>query len=239
MEKILLNILKDQIKPALGCTEPGALAYGVSRAKEILNEDIEKLEITVDKNIFKNGMGVYIPGTKEKGLTFASALALIIGKSKLGLECLKEVDEDSILQAKKLVDKKIIEIQVEDEEKEIYIDVKAFSKENVSRVIIRESHTNIVYESLNQKTFINKASNKGEETSLRLKILDYSIDNLVDFVNNVSMEDLSFIQDGIDMNLHMARSGYENKLDAGIGMYLYESSNDNYSLAKAMTSTLR
>lgn len=236
MGKILLDILKDQIKAALGCTEPGAVAYGVARAKELLNEDIDRLKITVDKNIFKNGMGVYIPGTREKGLTFASALSVIIGKSQLGLECLKEVDEDSILKAKSLMDKNIIDIEVKDDEKEIYIEVLAYSKNNASRIVIREDHTNIFYESLNDKILLDKSSNNKSRESLRLQILDYRISDLIDFVGNVTIEDLDFIKEGISMNLDIAKSGYENKLDAGIGMYLYESSNDNYTLAKAMTA---
>lgn len=237
MKKILLEILKDQIKPALGCTEPGAVAYAVSKAKELLNENIEKLEITVDKNIFKNGMGVYIPGTKEKGLSFASALSMVIGKSTYGLECLKEVDEESALAAKDILGKDIIHIGVKEDEKEIYIDVKASSKKNTSRVIIKQNHTNIVYEDLNEKILLDRdSSNKQKESPLRLQILDYSINDLIDFVDQVPLEDLLFIQDGIHMNLAIAESGYKNKLDAGIGMHLYKNSNDYYTLAKAMTA---
>lgn len=236
MEKILLDILKDQIKPALGCTEPGALAYGVSRAKELLGEDIEKLEITVDKNIYKNGMGVYIPGTKEKGLKFASALSLVIGESEFGLECLKEVDENSIKKAHDISSKDIIKIDVRDDEKEIYIDIKAYSKDNSSRIIIKENHTNITYESFNDEILLDKKNTQVKDKPLRLQILDYSINDLVDFIDSISIDDLLFIKDGIDMNLDIADMGYHNKLDAGIGMYLYEASNDSYTLAKAMTA---
>lgn len=236
MDKLLLDILKDQIKPALGCTEPGALAYAVARAKEILNDDIEKLEITVDKNIYKNGMGVYIPGTKEKGLTFASALSIIIGRSELGLECLKEVDEASISKANQLVDKSIIDIKVKDDEKEIYIDVRAYSKNSLAQVLIKDHHTNIVYESLDQEVLLDKCSDAKKAKSLRLEILDYKIEDLIDFVNRVNIDDLEFISQGIDMNLEIANSGLENELDAGIGMCLYENSNDHFTLAKAMTA---
>lgn len=237
MCNLLLDILKDQIKPALGCTEPGAVAYGVSRAKELVNEDVEKLIVTVDKNIFKNGMGVYIPGTKEKGLTFASALALIIGNSQYGLESLKDVDENSTLKAKNILSKDIIDISVKEDEKEIYIDIVAYSKNNTSRVLIKSNHTNIVFESLNDKVLINNDSqdNLEKTPSLRIKILDYKINDLIDFVDNVSLEELLFIKDGIDMNLEIANKGYES-LEDGIGKYLYENSNDSYTLAKAMTA---
>ena len=236
MDKVLLNILKNQIKPALGCTEPGAVAYGVARARDLLNEEIESLKITVDKNIFKNGMGVYIPGTREKGLTFASALSIIIGQAQYGLECLKEVDEESILKAKEIISRDIIDIEVKDDENEIYIDVEASSSNNKSRLIIKKNHINIVYESLNDEILLDNSMDGPDSSALQLQILDFSLDDLINFTNSIPIEDLLFIQDGIDMNLDIAKSGLDNELDAGIGMCFYESSNDHFSLAKAMTA---
>ena len=88
--ELLIEILKDQVKPALGCTEPGAVAYAVARAKELLGTEVEKLSIRVDKNILKNGMDVGIPGTSERGIVFAAALSLAAGKSEYVLEVLKD-----------------------------------------------------------------------------------------------------------------------------------------------------
>jgi L-cysteine desulfidase len=81
---LLTDILKNQVTPALGCTEPGAVAYATARAKELLGAEVKKLNIEVDKNILKNGASVGIPGTKEHGIVFAAALSLIIGKSETG-----------------------------------------------------------------------------------------------------------------------------------------------------------
>ena len=86
---LLLDILKDQVTPALGCTEPIAVALAVAKAKEILDEPIERIEIKVDRNIFKNALAVGIPGTDKKGLHMAVALALMAGKSEYKLEVLK------------------------------------------------------------------------------------------------------------------------------------------------------
>ncbi|HPY56934.1 MAG TPA: serine dehydratase subunit alpha family protein, partial [Sedimentibacter sp.] len=100
---LLTNILKNQVTPALGCTEPGAVAYAVARAKEILGSEVNKLNLEVDKNILKNGFSVGIPGTEEHGIIFAAALSLVIGKSEYALEVLKDVDKESIDRALEIV----------------------------------------------------------------------------------------------------------------------------------------
>ena len=87
----LIAILKDQVVPALGCTEPGAVAYAVARAKGLLGTKVDSMVVYVDKNVLKNGLGVGIPGTPERGIVFACALALEIGKSEYKLEVLKGV----------------------------------------------------------------------------------------------------------------------------------------------------
>ena len=87
----IIEIIKSQVKPAWGCTEPGAVAYGVARAKEILGEKVEELKIITDKNILKNALVVGIPGTEEEGIIFAAALSLVMGKSEYELEVLKGI----------------------------------------------------------------------------------------------------------------------------------------------------
>ena len=97
---ILLDILKDQVTPALGCTEPIAVALAVAKAKEILEKTPDLIKISVDRNIFKNALGVGIPGTDEKGLHMAVALAMIAGRSKYNLEVLKDITKEDILAKK-------------------------------------------------------------------------------------------------------------------------------------------
>ena len=102
-ETLIIEILKDQVRPALGCTEPGAVALAAARAKELLGAPVERAEISVDKNVLKNGLGVGIPGTKERGNAFAAALALICGRSEYGLEVLRDVNEVAIAEAEALL----------------------------------------------------------------------------------------------------------------------------------------
>ena len=102
-------------------------------------------------------------------------MALVTGQSKYGLECLKNVDKAASLKAKEIQNQNIIDIEVKDDEKEIYIDIIAISKDKESRVIIKDSHTNIVFESLNDKVLLNKDSlrSDGNIESPSKRILDY------------------------------------------------------------------
>lgn len=85
----ILNILKQQVKPARGCTEPVAVALAVSTAYKEIKGNIEAINVKLSPNIYKNGMRVGIPGTKEKGIVFAVALSVICADPKLGLELFK------------------------------------------------------------------------------------------------------------------------------------------------------
>lgn len=241
---LLIQILKDQVKPALGCTEPGAVAYAVARAKEILNSDVKKLKISVNSNILKNGLGVGIPGTSERGIIFAAALALVVGKSEYGLEVLKDVKNESIQLALDIVDSKIINLELNKEALGLYISVEAFGDKDKAKVVIKNSHTNIVFECKNDEVLFNKdlinesqsTTNKDSNYEIKYEIQKFTIDNLIEFVKNVNIEDLSFIQDGINMNLSLAKVGISETLGIGLGKYLYDNVKDPYTKAKAYTS---
>ncbi|MDD2493765.1 MAG: L-serine ammonia-lyase, iron-sulfur-dependent, subunit alpha [Tissierellia bacterium] len=241
---ILIEILKDQVKPALGCTEPGAVALAVARSKEILGLDVKKLKISVNNNILKNGLGVGIPGTRERGLIFAAALSLVVGKSRYGLEVLKDVNEDSIKQALEITNSKVIDLELNKEADGLYISVEAFGDEEISKVIIENSHTNIVYESKNDQVILNNKTLPNDEYSLdskfhheiKYEIQNFTIDNLINFVSHVDIEKLSFIQEGIDMNMRLAKIGISEKLGMGLGKYLSDNINDIYEKAKAYTA---
>ncbi len=242
-KKLILKILKDQVKPALGCTEPGAVAYAVARAREILNEDVKKINISVDKNILKNGLVVGIPGTEEKGIIFAAALSLIIGKSRYLLEVIKDVTDKAIEEAANIIDSNIIHLDLNKEVDDLYIRVDAVGKKNESRVIIKNSHTNIVFESRNDEILLDKEEEKNEEDTstdkkeneIRDEIKKYSFDEIIEFVYNVSIEDISFIQDGINMNMRMAEVGLSEDLATSIGKSFYNTADDLISKAKAYT----
>lgn len=241
---LLVEILKNQVTPALGCTEPGAVAYAVARAKELLGSDVKRLNIEVDKNILKNGMSVGIPGTNEHGIIFAAALSLVIGKSEYVLEVLKDVDTNSINKALEIVNSNIISLKLNEEIQGLYIKTEAIGETDKSTVIIRNAHTNIIYESKNDKILLDNSkvatfqstSSKAASTEIKYEIKNYSIEDLISFSNNVPIEEISFIQNGIDMNMKIANVGLSEQTGVGLGNYFFNNANDVFSMAKAYTA---
>ncbi|MEL7648570.1 MAG: L-serine ammonia-lyase, iron-sulfur-dependent, subunit alpha [Sedimentibacter sp.] len=241
---LLIEILRNQVTPALGCTEPGAVAYAVARAKEILGCEVTKLDIEVDKNILKNGMSVGIPGTSEHGILFAAALSLVIGKSQYILEVLKDVDNESIDRALKLVESGIIKLSLNDTISGLYIRVRATGKSDNSEVVIRNAHTNIVYESKNGKVLVDKPCTAGIESTdklvqnieIKYMIKNFSIDDLIRFSDSVAIDDIAFIQNGIDMNMRIADAGLSEHTGIGLAGYFYSHAQDVFSMAKAYTA---
>lgn len=98
-ERFLLDLLNEQFIPAIGCTEPIAVAYATAKAKEIIGGDIKKIDISVDRNVFKNAVGVIIPNTNKSGIDIAVALSIIAGKSEYGLEVLKDIKQEDVKKA--------------------------------------------------------------------------------------------------------------------------------------------
>lgn len=235
--ELLINILKDQVVPALGCTEPTAVAYAVAKAKEILEEEVVSLDIFADKNILKNGKEVGIPGTHEKGIVVASALALIVGKSEYKLEVLKEVTDASLNIALELIDKNIITLSHKKDTDGLYIEVIAKGKTNTSRVIIRKTHLNIVLMEKNGECLSKEEqTNNVSKPPLRDRIKEFKISDLKEFVDTVEFENIAFINEGILMNKRMAFDGLHDNLGLGLGNMLNTDEKDFEQYAKAITA---
>jgi len=248
--EILIAILKSQVVPALGCTEPGAVAYAVARAKELLDGDtVKKMTIQVDKNTLKNGMDVGIPGTTESGIIFAAALSLVVGKAEYVLQVLKDTTPPSIKEALKIVESSVITLEHYEQAGGLYISVEAQGEKNECKVLIKNSHTNIVFESVNGKVLKDNEAepaanaskdsanaSKGPTKEIKFEIKNYNFDQLIDFVNEVPLQDIQFIQEGIDMNMRIADIGISTDLGVGYGKYLYKEANTLYEKAKAYTA---
>ena len=243
--KLLTDILKNQVTPALGCTEPGAVAYAAARAKEILGSEVKKLYLEVDKNILKNGYSVGIPGTSEHGIVFAAALSLVIGKSEYVLEVLKDVNSKSIDKALKIVGLNIINLKLKSDIQGLYIKAEAVGDKDKATVIIRNAHTNIIFESKNDEVLVDKGTDtitaKSADTNnrngeIKYEIKNFTVDELINYADTVPIENISFIQNGIDMNLKMADAGLKEQTGVGLGNYLYKKASDDFTMAKAYTA---
>lgn len=217
-----LNTLITGVKPALGCTEPVAVGLGVAKAMDNLDKDnIEEITVRVSPNIYKNGMGVGIPGTKEIGLVFASALGAVCGDSSLGLEVFRNVNDEYVKQAEKLIEDKKVNVILEENEGNFVIITDIKTKDGVGKSIIKNSHTNIVYEEKNGEVLLNNLDEKVEKKAEKNGYMnDVKIDDIIEFIEEVDYEDIKFLLDGIDTNMKIAAVGLKEEPGAGLGAAL-------------------
>lgn len=241
--ELLLNSLKNGVKPALGCTEPVAVGLAVSKAYELIKGNIKRVEVKVSPNIFKNGMGVGIPGTREVGLVFAAALGITCGDPNLELEVFRYVNDEAINKARELVDKDLISVEIEDKKGNFYIEAKINTDRGESICQIKRNHTNIVYLEANGKVLLNKdlEEDKDDVTSNEY-MKDISIKDIRKFIENIAYEDIKFLLEGVKLNMNMAEAGLKEKpgpaLGAAMDMLIRENilQDDIINRAKALTA---
>ena len=124
---LIIELKKREVIPAIGCTEASAVAWAVTHARELLGTLPDRIEVNLSANVLKNSLGVAIPGTSMMGLPIAIALGALIGKSEYGLEVLKDVTEESVIEGEKLISDKRISISVkEDISEKLFIEAIAY-----------------------------------------------------------------------------------------------------------------
>lgn len=164
-EKIIALIHREVV-PAIGCTEPIAVALCVAKATELLGSRPKNIKVQLSANILKNAMGVGIPGTGMIGLPIAIALGALIGKSEYELEVLKDSTPEAVEEGKKMIASQCIDISLKkDITEKLYIDVVCSTDTDSAEAIISGGHTNFVFESRNGNVLLDKqtASSAEEE----------------------------------------------------------------------------
>ena len=256
-EKEIIGLIKKEVKPALGCTEPIAVALAVAKAMEIIenkrvttSEDWRMcsdfdIRVEVSGNILKNGMGVGIPGTGMIGLHIAAALGAVCGKSAYGLEVLHDLDERSIERAKELVEKKAVSVALAQTDHKLY--VKAYvsvTSNHCASAMIEDDHDNIVETCFDNAILSsNHRQEEGEKGEDQKTTLDYhlTVKEIYDFAKQVSYEDIKFILDSRTLNMALAEEGLKGSYGLQVGKTILSGSNrevfGNDFLSYAMSLT--
>ncbi len=230
----LIALIQEQIRPAVGCTEPGAAAYAAAVAAQTLGETPERLTVSVSRNILKNAMGVGIPGTDMVGLPIAVALGALCGDAGAGLAVLHNITDEDVAQAQKLVDAQGVQVCLSDHPQKLYIDVLAEAGEHSARTVIAGTHTNIIR--IEKDGQCISTGDGAEESGAAGGGAELSLKEIDDFVRSVSSEKLNFLRECIDMNSAISQEGLEHPYGLGIGQSIYETlpennSEENYALA--------
>lgn len=220
IRKDLVDILVAEVKPALGCTEPVAVALACAKAKELLGEEIVNHNVLVSPNVYKNGMCVGIPGTERLGLKISVALGFIGGHSENGLRVLETLTEEEVRQAEEYIDNNPVSISPAETKEKVYIEVNLQGATKTSKVIIRTKHDNFVYLESNGEVLLNEEPQVevAVTTEKEENILDtITIKELVENVEALEFNDIEFLLEGITMNQEIANYGLDQKVGIGVG----------------------
>ncbi|ACA55315.1 serine dehydratase subunit alpha family protein [Clostridium botulinum] len=239
-ENIIINILRKEMMPGLGVTEPASIALSSAKAYEVIGGEIKNIKIIADPGLFKNAFSCAIPGTKEVGNEMAALLGAICGDASLGLECLRKIKKEDVSKAKTMLDK--IDIEINSQTEGLYVESIVTTNNGIGRTIIRYKHDNIVLVEKNNKILyqkentLNKSNNFSQEAIDSKKITEMKLDEIVEFVNNVSYKKIEFLLESIKMNKKLSEKGLEG-LGIGLGKLILESCDENnYELyAEALT----
>lgn len=213
LKNALLKCVKEETIPAIGCTEPVAVAYAAAAAKKYLKGDINSMQVFVSLNIFKNGKSVLIPNANECGLKLAAALGALSGNTEDGLCIFKNVNEAYINAAHKMINDEKIKLTYKPDAPDIYVEILLKDEKDNVNVILSGGHTHITKVEVNGRTVYEDAPIKDKKTS-RDFLKDMNFKELREISEKIDIDELKFISDGIEMNKKAAESGL--KKDYGL-----------------------
>jgi L-cysteine desulfidase len=212
---VFLNIMRHEIVPALGCTEPIAIALAAAKGAEVLGLFPERIEVAVSGNLLKTGMGVGVPGTGATGLDIAGAVGAIGGKADLGLEVLRDLTPDQAEQGKCMVREGRVTVALADSDDLLYAEIKVYGGGCKSRVVLRHEHTNIVLVEKDGAVLFSK-DDTGEHAD---KVAGWalSMEKAFVFATTAPFSTISFILEAAEMNMAVAEEGLRHTYGLQVG----------------------
>ena len=260
-QKEIIDIIHKEVKPALGCTEPIAVALAVAKAVEIISDNCPgdcpdgwrreaafKIDVSVSSNILKNAMGVGIPGTGMVGIPVAAALGAVCGDSSLGLEVVKKLSPEDVARAKELVETKAVHVSVADTEHLLYVKATVTLEEASASAevdphayaVIEDDHDRIVETSFADHILMSSESGAASVDS-GTKEYGLSVREIYDFALSAPYEDIAFILEDRTLNYALALEGLHGDYGLKVGKAIRENQkgvfgSDYLSYAMGMTA---
>lgn len=218
----IIALIKREVVPAIGCTEPIAVALCVAKATETLGCRPEHIKVLLSANILKNAMGVGIPGTDMIGLPIAVALGALIGKSEYELEVLKDSNPTAVEEGKKMIDSQCIDIALKENiEEKLYIETTCTHGNDLATAIISGGHTNFVYVSRNQNVILDKRTPQTSEA--QAAPVELTLRKVFDFATTAPLDEIQFILEAKRLNKNAAERSFQGKYGHELGKMLRNS----------------
>ena len=213
----IIQILNQELVPALGCTEPIAIAYASAKAREVLGTMPEHITARCSGNIIKNVKGVIVPSTGDmRGIETSAVLGAVAGDADARLEVLEHVTEADVVRTKELLEQKICDVSLLPGGANLQIIIEAKAGKELAEVEIRDQHTNIVRIQKNGKVLLKKESEPAQKQNE--PTLSLTLQEIYEFANEVSIEDVKEVLDRqIRYNTEIADEGLAHSYGANVG----------------------
>ncbi|MBR5850067.1 MAG: serine dehydratase subunit alpha family protein [Alistipes sp.] len=215
--KQIIDLIQREVIPAIGCTEPIAVALCAARATELLGVRPQQIEVLLSANILKNAMGVGIPGTGMIGLPIAVALGALIGKSAYGLEVLRDVTPEAVEQGRQLIDEKGISIGLKEAiEEKLYAEVTVVAAGHRATAIIAGGHTNFVYEERDGEVLLDCSTPSAEQEAESGEV-ELTLHRVWEFALESPIDELRFILETKRLNKAAAEVAMQGSYGHSVG----------------------
>lgn len=232
--KEYVQILREELKPAMGCTEPIALAYAAATARALINELPKEVIIEASGSLIKNVKSVYVPHTGHlKGIPAAVAAGIIAGDENKELEVLSNVTEDEITRIGEFLNTCAFEIKHISLGHTFDMIITLKGEHHTSKVRIADAHTNIIYKELDGKILYELTSSE-DNISNETDHSVLTMEDIYDFVQSLNVDDVKpILKRQIDFNMAIAEEGLHGNYGANIGKFLLAMDNSIRTRAKA------
>ena len=217
---LIIDLVKREVVPAIGCTEPMAVALAAARCTEILGGVPKQLTVELSANMLKNAMGVGIPGTGMVGLPVAIALGAMAGHSDYQLEVLRDITPEDVEAAKAYIAQQRNSIsQKKDTEEKLYIEVTGHNGEDKAKVIIRGGHTHFSYLSKNGEVLLDEsACDTAPEANGQPRL---TMRHVYDFATTAPVGEIRFILESAELNKRAAEMSLMSNYGHALGRTIF------------------
>lgn len=207
----LTELIKSDMKPALGVTEPGAIAFAVSTAKAHIKGTVKRVGLRLNSGMYKNAFTCGIPGTSEVGNYYAAALGAVAADPKKGMECLEGIGKAEEEAAGEMIKAGMISVSMSSITSRIFIEATVTGETSEAVVTIQDAHTNITKITENGTVVFEKEAKAAQESKEATPLIhQYTLAQMVEYVNTVSAQELDFIKEAYKVNYELLQEGLKS-----------------------------